>query len=328
MAKIKNLAFYKKSRLKKMTSFLENEYNNFVPFPLDFIHHFLPLRLKFFPETYVAVENEQIKGVISVKCEKGNFEQLKFTRLLLDEDSHDTGKQLIDYVTSRYSAMGATSFYVIFDETFNQMNELFSKECNFTYGANENLYKLPSDAKPEIQNEWGYFKIYHNCDADFVAELNNQNLHPRFKTSFSRTPRAFAEDFTKGLSKNISFRYVLEDTAKDKIRGYFSITTSDNKNFILNFNLSQAYEGYLEDIINFSYAQISRRVKDFNLFVKINTCFVNADKYENYLKENGFEQAHREIILVKEFYKQVRENSFLSSSLIFNDIKTNPSFKN
>lgn len=68
MTVIKNLAFCDKNKLKNLKSFVESELDLsvFYPFPIDFLHNFLPFGLKFLNESFVAIENEKIKGLVTV----------------------------------------------------------------------------------------------------------------------------------------------------------------------------------------------------------------------------------------------------------------------
>ena len=74
MAKIRNLKFQDIPKLKKMISMISDGQNgeitfgfrSFIPFPINFVNNLLPLNLRKLSESYVAIDDKQIKGIISL----------------------------------------------------------------------------------------------------------------------------------------------------------------------------------------------------------------------------------------------------------------------
>ena len=71
MTKIRKLYFFDKKKAQEMISFLNNSANdtyiNRIMFnPFAFLHHYLPLKWKFLPESYVLKDGKEIKGLITV----------------------------------------------------------------------------------------------------------------------------------------------------------------------------------------------------------------------------------------------------------------------
>ncbi len=71
------------------------------------------------------------------------------------------------------------------------------------------------------------------------------------------------------MKDDCQFKYVIEDENLKTLKAYFSITTTDNFNYTLDIANSAWYDCSLDDILNFTVNQISRRKKDFTLFVKV-----------------------------------------------------------
>ena len=110
MAVIKSLAFCNKNKLKNLKSFVDSELDLsvFHPFPVDCLHHFLPFGYKFLNESFVVIENTKITGHLTIK--KTSEKKVKITRLLLEENSIEQGKLLINYVVTTFLSKGAESF--------------------------------------------------------------------------------------------------------------------------------------------------------------------------------------------------------------------------
>ena len=69
MRKIRKLYYFDKKNMQEMISFLNNRdtyINNIMFNPFIPLHHLLPLRFKFLPETYVLKDKKEIKGLITV----------------------------------------------------------------------------------------------------------------------------------------------------------------------------------------------------------------------------------------------------------------------
>ena len=173
-----------------------------------------------------------------------------------------------------------------------------------------------------------FFRPFKNTDAQAVAILCNELISPYFRYSLEKKKQEFYDLMFSGLSKNTYFKYVLEDNSKNPIKGYFSIQTDDNKNFILDINLIQPYIEHYPDVINFCIGQILMRKKDFNLYILNKKYQSTSSKTEDYLTSNGFECINHRIVMVKDFYKRIQEpERFGKPAIVFNDIGRKPAFK-
>ena len=91
MAKIRNLKFQDIPKLKKMISMISDGQNgeitfgfrSFIPFPINFVNNLLPLNLRKLSESYVAIDDKQIKGMISLKAQRGNPHSWNICNLFL-----------------------------------------------------------------------------------------------------------------------------------------------------------------------------------------------------------------------------------------------------
>ena len=68
----------------------------------------------------------------------------------------------------------------------------------------------------------------------------------------------------------------------------------------------------------------------YNLIFKNKKYQINSNIYENYFKENKISMVYREIVLVKDYFNYIKENTenkMQNSKIIFfNDINQNPAF--
>ena len=336
MAKIRILALVYIPKLKKMISMISNlssadvgfGYKSYVPFPFNLMNKILPLSLKFASDSYVAIEDNKLCGLVTLKPQEKNPQSWRISKLFLDENGYDVGRQLVSFAIAKYGAMGANTFMVKVDEDHEELLELFSKGCGFRVCASEQLWKMEEINVSGPSLDKGFFRPFKNSDASAAAGIFNELIFPHFRYSLARTPGEFENVLCSGLYKTSFFKYVLEDSSKHSVKGYFSIQTNDNENFILNIDLVSAFDNYLPDVINFSLSQIFMRKKKFNFFVRNKKYQTNGTKIEKYLKENGFKNVKTQIVMVKDYYKRIQEDERYSKPAIaFSEISRKPAFK-
>ena len=106
MAKIRNLALRDIPKLKRMISMISNlssadvgfGYKSYVPFPINWINRILPLQLKFASDSYVAFDENKVCGLITLKQQEKNPQSWRISKLFLDENGYDIGRQLVSFL--------------------------------------------------------------------------------------------------------------------------------------------------------------------------------------------------------------------------------------
>lgn len=330
MVKIRRANCLDKFRLKKLISFLSDDaishYTKvFLHCPLNFLHALLPLRLKFLPESFVLEKNKKLVAMATITPTSGNPFKFVINRLFLEQNSASSGKQIIDYVVNQYGAKGARAFLATIEDTYNELLHLFIDGCGFRQCSCEQLWKMNSINFTKAENT--FFRPFKNSDALAVAMLFNDSIITHFKYSISRNKDEYKEPFFKGLKDDSKFKFVIENGDLKTINSYFSITTNDNYNYILDITSSGWHECPLEDIFEFSINQISKRKKNFQLFAKVKKYTTTAEKLEEFLKSKNFECVQSQHILVKDFYKQIKETSPIAKVVLFSDVNEKPVFK-
>ena len=215
------------------------------------------------------------------------------------------------------------------DEHHEELLELFSKGCGFRACSTEQLWKMEDIKLSAPSLDKGFFRPFKNSDASTAAGIHNELIYPHFRYSLAKTPAEFENIVFNGLHKTSFFKYVIEDRSKHSVKGYFSIQTNDNENFILSVDLVSAFDDYLNDVINFAINRIMMRKKVFNLYFRNKKYQTNGAKIEKYLNNNGFKNVKTRIVLVKDYYKRIQENERYSKpAMAFSDISRKPAFKN
>ncbi len=329
MTQIKSTVFYDCSKLKSVfenTGF-EFEKSGLAPGLTSFINYFLPLRAKFLSESYVAYEKDKVQGFITLEKDEKNRKRLKITKVFLEKNSLDIGKLLVQYVVSRYCAMGAVSYKVVVENSRTDLLSLFVDGCNFRKSAQEFIYKINSAVISWDENLVPEgFGFYKNIKSAEVCRLYNSNINSYQRHSFLRGKEQFEPDFACGIKDKTSFSYVLEDEQKGKVYGYFNISTYNNRDYLLDFVLDTGFEIYFEDALRFVFYCLNKRTSNWTLYVKVKTYFMNYKFFKEYCEEKNFELVKSSSVLTKDYLKEIKESSLINSAkIVFNDIT--PAFK-
>jgi len=293
MIEIKNIVF---------TNCKMNPFREF----LCFFNYLLPLRLKFANESFVALVNKKTQGLITLDKDSKSRTRFKITKLFLEENSTAIANQLVNYVISRYRAMGGHSFYIVADEKRADLLNIFENELNFRNCGCEYLYKIDS-----IKASCSLFlKPFKKENVNDVCKFYNENINSFNRFLFARQNYQFFNNCTKYVFCN-------DD---NKILGYFEVATKNNQDFYINFTIDFAYNIYLMDAIKFINSKLKQRVKKFNLYIKIKDYFMNSKELIAILNENNMEFVSKSRILAKDYYKEIKQENILKSAkIIFND---------
>ena len=310
MAQIRKFNFLDGHRVKKLVSQIGCDYSDIVLKTIIghaccILHSFVPLKYRFLPETFLYLENDEIIGLITVVPTRGNPYKINIIRLIFKQNDYEVGKQLLEFVISRFGARGATTFYAAVDLSHEELINLFINSCGFRQCSYENLWKI-ENFTPQNKTK-APFRYCQNSDAKAVADLYNNELKNIFKPAMERAKEEYKEPFFEGLTNFYKNRYVLEEPAKHKIIAYLSITTTDNLNFIIDMSINDAYGLDYDSVLNFGLGEIARRKRRYYEFLKHRQYTKTADNLEEYLHKNNLNCIQTQCMLVKDFYKPIKE---------------------
>lgn len=299
MIKIRRLTYFDCPKLKKLVSYLSDDDNIQENMSFSIINSILPLPLKFKSESFILIKDKEICGLITVAVTAGNHYKINITRLIFKENDYETAKTLVNFVVQKFGAKGAHTFTVTVDECHEELFELFINGCGFRQCGCETLWKQD---KPTPQKTNLKFRIAQNSDAKAIAELFNSEIDPIFKPSLIKTPQEFKDKIFTGFDNYYRNCYLLE--TEQSLIGYFSITTSDNQNYIIDITTNSGYEIDYNEILNTLLCKIAEKKHAFYPFIKQKKYIKETDKLNEFLTNTNFYPVQTNHILVKDFYKQ------------------------
>lgn len=304
--KIRRFTYFDYKKIKTLVPYLTDDEasGKLADEPAGIVNSLLPLMLKFKPESFVLVENGEILGLITVAKISGNWQKVNITRILLKENMYEAAKYLVAYVVKKYGQSGVKTFTASIDECHDELFDLFINGCGFRQCSCETLYKIEKPQPYKAVPNWRYAQ---NSDAADIAQLCNSELINIYAPSLSRNPKEFCEPVFSGFSDCYKTRFVAD--IDGKILGYFSVTTSDNLNYILDVTVNSGYEFDYEKIINDLLCEIARKKRAFYPLIKLKKYTKNAENFENYLRSKNYIPVQTRQILVKDFYKTIKQTA-------------------
>ncbi len=326
MAKIKKINYSDILHLKKLISVVCSDnvmsYRRlfFLAVPATHLQNLVySVQLRKFTETYVTYDNQNnVKGLISVKAQKGNPYKWQIKRLFLDKNSHEEGKQLVEYIIAKFGARGVDTFYVGVDDHQTELIDLFIKGCGFRFCSSESLWSVSNINFIEDKVDDNLFKSFKNSDAKKVCELYNENLIPLYKYSLEKEKEEFCDSLLQVLKPDIDFKYIWEDEKTKQIKSFIEIKTQDNKNYFVDAIVPPQYMEYYPQILSFAVKKIIKRNKNFKLYIKNRKYLQGGEGLENFFKDNRFELLQNNAILVRDFFKTAKEeNPNYSNAVVF-----------
>ncbi len=324
MAKIKKISFGDILHIKKLISVVcsDNIMNYrrlfFLSVPITYIQNFVyNVHFRRMPETYVAFDNNNnIKGLITVKAQHGNPYKWQIKSLFLDKNSHEEGKQLVEYIIAKFGARGVDTFYVSVDDNQNELIDLFIKGCGFRFCSTEALWSVSNINFIEDNIDKKHFKQFKSTDAKKAADLFNDNLITHYKYSLSKEKDEFNDKIFQGINTDSDFKYIIEDENTGNLKAFIEIKTIDNTNYFVDAIVPPQFFYIYPSLLSFAIKKIIKRNKNFKLYIKNRKYLQGGELLEKFFKDNRFELLQNNAILVRDFFKTVREESKIFNNAI------------
>lgn len=322
MTKIRKLYYFDKKNTQEMISFLNNNvydtYINHIMFnPFIPLHHLLPLRFKFLPESYLLKDKKEAKGLITIAPTSCHIKKMEIQKLLFEEGAWEDAIELVQYVVSKYKAMGAASIMVKVDDYLPDLLSMFVTKCGFSQISYEKLWRVNKFVETNYDKK--EFREFRNFDAQLIANLYNEALLPHFRPLLSKEVREFKEPIFKGLSYYSEYKYIIEDKKSKNIIGGILIRTSDNENFVVDITQTGWAEIDINSILAFATDQIKKRKKRFGLFIKTKRYTNSGENLEKKFIENGFECVQNQIVLTNSSARVLKDSEKTGKYTVLND---------
>jgi hypothetical protein len=288
--------------------------------PLRSLHSRLPLSWKTLQEGYIAIENNTIQGLISLEPDSRSKHRWKINQLYLKPNAYDVGKLLIDYIVNKYGADGVETFITEIDALNTDAANLFQNACGFRFCTNEHIFKHDLEGTNGGINNLPQLKKFTSADSTRLYDLHLECLKPQAKVSLEKTAKDFSfnlADVLKRQAKGISqFRWVLEEPESKHFIAANSIVTFDNNVFYIYIYTALPYADYYSSLVDFCFHQVGLRNRKATAYIRVCEAIQSHSKLLNVLQERELEQVQSTILIVKDYWRPLKERKPLTTSPI------------
>ncbi len=330
MAKIKKISFSDIHNIKKLISVLCS--NNimsyrrlfFISVPTTLIQNlFYSVHLRRFTESYVISDiNNNLKGLISVRAQAGNPYKWLIKRFFLAPNCYEEGKQLVEYIIAKFGARGVDTFCVSVIDNQSELIDLFIKGCGFRFCSAESLWNVSNINFLTENIDEKLFRPFKHSDNEKVADLFNENLITHYKYSLSKEKEEFNDKLYQGIGAYSYFKYVIDDERNGNLKTFIEIKTCDNHNYFIDAIVPPQHFDLYPMILSFAVKNITKRNKNFKIYIKNRKYLQGGELLENFFKENNFELLQNNTILVRDFFKTVKEETTsFNNAVVFSGIE-------
>ncbi len=284
---------------------------NFIHFPFNILHKILPLHMKFLEECYVAIENDEPLGLISLAPDGHIRTRWKINRLVLGINAYDVGKQLIDYVVNKYGGDGVETFITVINENYPEAIALFKNACSFRNYSKINIWEYEGIYNKDTKAKTGFLRKAENFDAQKLFELDSEAIFPHLRTFLAKTVNDFKIDIKSRLINKFkgykAEKYVLDNPGNNTIEALLSIFTADNKHFWVDITLSLAYQDYYEDVADFAIKKIKSQNRDAKIYIGIKDYHQIKKHMTDVFSAHNFKLCGDFQVLVKDYWMPIND---------------------
>ena len=262
-----------------------------------------------------------MKGLITIAPSRSPLNQMEIQKLLFEENRYEYAGELIQYVVSKYKAMGTASIIVRIDDYLPELIKLFVSRCGFSQISYEKLWvadNINADGESYKQYNPKRFREFRNSDAAVVASLYNEQLLPHFRPLLGKDARDFKDGLFPGLSYYSEYKYVYRDIKSKNILAYISIKTSDNENYVINIIQSSWEEISIDMLICFAADKIKKRKNAAKLYIKTNKYTQLGEKNEKDFMERKMQCIQNQVVLTNSSAKIIKDSENVRKFTVLN----------
>lgn len=295
---------------------------------LRIFHSFLPLSWRFLQDSYVAKDNKDIIGVIGLLPDSRSKLRWKINQLLLKPNSYEVGKLLIDFIVNKYGAEGVETFITEVDSNDSDALDLFKNASGFRKCTVNTSYLFDLTKNISENSKLNEVRKVSIADSAKLHDLYLECLTPLAKISLEKTNNDFTFNFLNTLKDRLnnvaSDSWIMENPEKNSAIAFATMATRDYQTFYINIITSLPYTDYFMDILNYIIKHTGCKNKEASVIITLSEAFQGHNKYAEILKKLELPVVQTNQILVKDYWRPLKERKPAASPIIMFPEGTSP----
>lgn len=299
---------------------------------LTFWQHWLPCNLHTAASTYVAREDNQLLGIISLQHMSKSRSCWQVNKLVVHPDHRGRGiaQELLRYVFAQFGSQGVMHFLAEVPATNEAALTLFAN-CGFCRSSRITYYKFNPSAEKlqqlKTQRVDG-FRVALPHVKPALHQLHSEVLPPALRQVLLLNPDDFqvkdwitftsVEKSKQKLMRTRVWYWISEDTERMVLTSSARVTADPNSGYKLEFAVHPGWKHLEEDLINFTLNKLLTDAPKAPIWAKVYD--FQGDTIHSVLQAAGFERSGEEFVLLREHWQRSRKTKLVEIPQLGNPV--------
>ncbi len=301
---------------------------------LAFWQHWLPCQMHMTPSMYVAREDGNLLGVISLHHTSRSRFCWEVDKLVVHPDHRGRGiaQELLRYVFAQFGSQGVMHFLAEVPAQNEAALTLFAN-CGFCRSSRITFYKFnpPNQLMKAPSAGSTEFKIALPHVKPALYQLHSDVLPPALRQAMLLAPDDFeVKDFTaftsvekskQKLMRTRVWYWVAEDSERMVLTSSVKVTAEPETGYKLEFAVHPGWKHQEEDLIRFTLSKLLSEAPKAAIWAKV---YDFQGDIHDLMQSCGFERSGEAFLLMREHWQRSRKNKRASIPALGNPVITFP----
>lgn len=292
---------------------------------LAFWQHWLPCQYHLGPSIYVAREEGQVLGFISLRNTGKSKECWRIDNLVIHQDHRGRGiaQELLRFVFSQFGSQGVSHFIAEVLSSNDAALSLFAA-CGFCRSAQVTYYKLePDDATPLVEPIEEPFRTASPLQKQALYLLHQDALPPDLRLVLNQVPEDFrvkevvpftsVEVNKKRLLRRRVWYLVSDDAARRSIAAAAKITAQPGIGYRVDFAIHPGWRSVSSDIVHATINMLISKAPRQPIWVRV---FDYQNEIHEALSARQFERMGDYFLLAREHWQRAKNPKLRKSESV------------
>lgn len=284
---------------------------------LAFFQHWLPCQLHMTQSVYVAREEGQLLGIITLEHTSKSKTCWKVTRLAVHPDHRGRGiaQELLRYVFAQFGSQGVMHFLAEVPALNEAALSLFAN-CGFCRSSRITYYTFNEQNAEKFSGEPPEgFKLALQHVGSALYQLHCEVLPPSLRQVLLLAPEDFAikdiaaftsvEKSQQKLMRKRVWYWVAADNERRVLCAAARVTAEPRSGYRLEFAVHPGWKHLEEDLIRFSLTKLLHDVPRAPIWAKV---YDFQGDMHSVMQSLGFERSAEAFLLLREHWQRQRKS--------------------
>jgi len=298
---------------------------------LAFWQHWLPCQLHMAPSMYVAREDNQVIGIISLRHISKSKTSWQVDKLVVHPDHRGRGiaQELLRYVFAQFGSQGVMHFLAEVPALNEAALTLFN-HCGFCRSSRVTYYRFNPDkckidfARLRISTE---FKLALPHLRSALYQLHSEVLPPALRQVLLlapddfpvRDPIAFTsvEKSKQKLMRTRVWYWVSQDSERMVLSSAVKVTAEPQSGYKLEMAVHPGWKEQDEDLLAFTLSRLLNDAPKAPIWAKV---YDFQAELQQTMESMGFERSGEAFLLLREHWQRARKSKKASLPSLSNPV--------